>query len=292
MKKKTTEEFIEDSIKIHGDKYDYSLVEYKTAIIKVKIICKEHGVFEQTPNSHSKCGCIKCGGRYSNQDIFLKKAQEIHGDKYDYSLVNYTTATTKVKIICATHGIFEQIPNSHLCGCGCLKCGINKTSSKQTMSQADLISKCNTVHNNKFDYSLIDYKNCKIKVKIICPEHGVFEQSPDHHSRGIGCPECSKYYGNFNDKFLYIFYDYKYNLMKIGASKDPKQRLKEISKGKDRTGLKILKIYEKCANMERKIHIKYEMFRTNHILYEDGSSEWFNLPDSEIYKIDDIISQK
>jgi len=292
MKRKTTEEFIKDAQKIHGDKYDYSLVDYKTAIKKVKIICKEHGIFEQTPNSHSKCGCMKCGGRYSNQDYFLEKVKKIHSDKYDYSLVEYKNAKIKIKIICPEHGIFEQLPMIHIRGCGCPKCGKIQQHKNQTISEQDFIDKCNKIHKNKYDYSLVKYKNCKIKIKIICPDHGIFEQSPDHHSRGVGCPTCSKYYGDFNKKSLYVFYDNKYNLMKIGASKNPEYRIKEISKGKNRTGLEILKIYKNSASIENKLHIKYEKYRTNHTLYEDGGSEWFRLPKNEIFEIEKFIFRK
>jgi len=129
MKRLTTEEFIEKSIKVHGDRYDYSLVEYKNAHTKVKIICKEHGVFEQTPNTHlNGSGCLECGGtKQLNTKKFIKKAKEIHGKKYDYSLVNYINAKTKIKIICTNHGEFEQTPNSHLNSCGLSKLQQRKT---------------------------------------------------------------------------------------------------------------------------------------------------------------------
>jgi hypothetical protein len=292
MKQKTTEKFIEDAKKIHGDKYDYSLVEYLNAFTKVKIICYEHGIFEQIPNSHisAKCGCMKCGGRYSNQNLFILKSREIHNNKYDYSLVEYKNAHEKIKIICPEHGLFEQLPMVHIMGCGCYTCGRTSIITKQTISQENFIKKCKNVHNKKYDYSLVEYTNCKSKVKIICPEHGTFEQSPDHHSRGIGCPECSKYYGGkIKNKDLYIFYDKKFNLMKIGVSNDPNKRIKEISKGKDKTGLILLKTYKKLGALESLLHKEYDKFRINHTLYTEGSTEWFNLDESEIYNIDIFI---
>lgn len=291
----TTKEFIENSKKVHGDKYDYSLSNYIDAHKKIKIICKEHGIFEQPSNSHisAKSGCPYCSKTFQlTTEVFIEKSIIKHNNKYDYSKTEYINAKTKINIICKEHGNFTQTPNSHLNGTGCPKCGIKTLAKKQTISNQDFIDKSNKIHNNKYDYSLVDYKNCKIKIKIICKDHGMFEQLPDHHSRGVGCPTCSKYYGSFNDKYLYIFYDYKFNLMKIGASKDPEKRLKEISKGKDKSGLKILKIYEKSANIEKNLHIKYDKYRTNHILYEDGGSEWFNLPENEIIEIDKIISRK
>jgi hypothetical protein len=130
-------------------------------------------------------------------ECFINDAIKIHKDKYDYSLVQYVNARTKIKIICKDHGIFEQVPNSHLVGNGCYYCGKLSLAKKQTITQENFIEKCNKVHNNKYDYSSVNYQNCKVKIKIICPEHGIFEQTPDHHSRGIGCPTCSKYYGSF-----------------------------------------------------------------------------------------------
>ena len=117
--------FIEQSRQIHGDKYDYSKVEYKTISTKVCIICPEHGEFWQTPALHiwSKNGCSKCGGtnKSSNKE-FIEKAKKIHGDKYDYSKVEYNGNKTKVCIVCPIHGEFWQKPNGHLDGNGCPKC--------------------------------------------------------------------------------------------------------------------------------------------------------------------------
>ena len=123
--KKSTKIFIEDSIKIHGITYDYSLVEYVNAKTKIKIICKEHGIFEQLPNSHLfGKGCSICGKTQKlSKEIFIEKANEIHTYKYDYSLVNYLNTNKKVKIICPTHGVFEQLPNNHINKkCECPKC--------------------------------------------------------------------------------------------------------------------------------------------------------------------------
>jgi hypothetical protein len=118
MKKRNTKQFIEDVKKVHSTKYDYSLVKYINNRTKVKIICPEHGIFEQRPYSHiSGQGCPKCGGTFKfTINDFIIKSKEIHGNKYDYSLVDYINTHTKVKIICKKHGIFEQQPNSHLNG--------------------------------------------------------------------------------------------------------------------------------------------------------------------------------
>ena len=179
--------FINRAKLFHNNKYDYSLVNYKNYETKVKIICPVHGEFEQTPHSHIKCGCTKCF--YDNirpsTDDFINKAKLIHGDKYNYSLVDYVHSKKKVKIICPIHGEFLQKPNDHLNGYGCLKCG-NKVSNTN-----DFINKARLIHNNKYDYSLVDYVHSKKKVKIICPIHGEFLQTPVDHLSKKGCRQCS-----------------------------------------------------------------------------------------------------
>ena len=186
--RKTTKEFILEAKEIHGDKYDYSLVNYVNNSTPIKIICKEHGVFEQIPYNHlNGKGCKYCGGTAKmDTNLFIIKAKEIHGDKYDYSLVNYVNSATKVKIICKEHGIFEQTPNNHISkGYGCFKC-LDKVYNTDSF-----ISKSKLIHGDKYDYSLVNYVNTNDKIKIICPEHGVFEQSPMSHLVSNGCVKCS-----------------------------------------------------------------------------------------------------
>ena len=194
-RKKTTEEFIKRAKEIHGDMYDYSLVEYKNNKTKVKIICPVHGTFEQTPNNHLRYGCNKCGGTYKlTTEEFIKRAKEIHGDMYDYSLVEYKNAHTKVKIICPVHGVFEQRPNLHLQRRGCKKCQYNDLKKKSKTTEEFIID-AYCKHDGRYNYKLVEYKNAHTKVKIICPVHGVFEQRPNIHLKGSGCPVCA-----INDK--------------------------------------------------------------------------------------------
>lgn len=123
-------EFIIKAIEIHGDKYDYSLVEYKNCDTKVKIICKEHGIFEQSPYSHvkSKNGCPKCAGLNLNTEDFIKLCKKVHGNDYNYDLVNYIDCYHKVKIKCNTCNlIFDAIPSAHSrCKTGCPQCNKSK----------------------------------------------------------------------------------------------------------------------------------------------------------------------
>ena len=186
--------FIEKAKKIHGEKYDYSLVEYVNSYTNVKIICSKHGVFEQSPNSHlRKRGCPICGRinmglkKRNTLNNFIEQAKSIHNDKYDYSLVEYVNNHTKIKIVCPKHGVFEQKPNSHIIGkSGCLIC-----SGKYKSDKNFFIEKAKKIHGEKYDYSLVDYKNNNTKIKIICSEHGVFEQKPNNHLSGQKCPICN-----------------------------------------------------------------------------------------------------
>ena len=117
------EYFIEKANKIHNFKYNYDLIKYIDIHTKVCIICPEHGEFWQTPHHHlAGFGCKKCSGNFSDKNMFIEKAQQVHGDKYDYSKVDYVNNRTKVCIICPEHGEFWQIPNSHLNGKGCKLC--------------------------------------------------------------------------------------------------------------------------------------------------------------------------
>ena len=122
-----TKSFIEKAKQIHGDKYDYSKVEYVNSHTKVCIICPKHGEFWQTPNNHTHKtnpkGCPSCNGtKKLTTKEFIEKAKKIHGNKYDYSKVEYINNLTKVCIICPKHGQFWQTPNKHLTGCNCPFC--------------------------------------------------------------------------------------------------------------------------------------------------------------------------
>jgi very-short-patch-repair endonuclease len=199
MKKVNTQSFVKNAIFVHGNRYDYSKVEYKSAKEKVCIICPEHGEFWQTPANHlSGQGCpicadlsrIKC--KSLTKEEFIEKARNVHGDKYDYSKVEYKNYTTKVCIICPEHGEFWQKPNNHLSGYGCKKCANKMLSQTKRSSKEEFIEKARKVHNDKYDYSKVDYINGKTKVCIICPKHGEFWQTPNKHLCGEGCPGCKE----------------------------------------------------------------------------------------------------
>ena len=199
MKKVNTQSFIEKAKFIHCDKYDYSKVEYKSAREKVCIICPEHGEFWQTPTNHlSGNGCPVCAdlSRVKNKsltkDEFIEKARKIHGDKYDYSKVEYKNYMTKVCIICPEHGEFWQKPNNHLSGYGCKKCANEMLSQMKRSNKDKFVEKARKIHGDKYDYSKVEYVNSRTKVCIICPMHGEFWQTPNKHLSGEGCPGCKE----------------------------------------------------------------------------------------------------
>jgi len=97
-----------------------------------------------------------------------------------------------VLIICPIHGEFWQRPADHLSGKTCLKCSYDIRTENQTFDNTIFITKCNEIHNHKYDYSKVKYKNSQSQVTIICPAHGEFIQFPKHHLRGHGCKLCYK----------------------------------------------------------------------------------------------------
>lgn len=189
--------FVQRSRLVHGDKYDYSKVEYDYSNEKVCIVCPKHGEFWQTPTNHMKgYGCPRCSTRYVDTEIFIAKARAVHGEKYDYSKVTYSYALEKVCIICPEHGEFWQKPASHLSGQGCPDC-----SKHGHFDTNKFIEKAKEIHGNKYDYSKVIYNKATERVCIICPEHGEFWQTPHEHRKGCGCPICA---GRYLDRNLFV----------------------------------------------------------------------------------------
>ena len=175
-KKLTTEDFIEKAKKVHGDKYDYSKVNYINQDTKVTIICPIHGEFKQLPPSHTnrKGNCPECAKkirgikqRFTTKE-FIERARKVHGDKYDYSKVNYIDTHTKVCIICPKHGKFWQEPNNHIIGKkGCIKCSNNfSQKEKDLLSFIKSIYKGKIINNSK---SIIP----PLELDIYIPEHSL-----------------------------------------------------------------------------------------------------------------------
>lgn len=196
----TTEQFVDKAIKVHGTKYSYNKTNYIGTSIKIEIICSEHGSFWQLPKDHingrgcRKCGFIKCTAcAIKTTEQVIKQFKEIHGYKYTYNKVNYIKDNVKVLITCPIHGDWEQIPSSHLQGCGCPECGIIEAANKRIYSFEYFIEQAHIVHDKKYTYDKLSYKSYRKHTKIICNMcKMVFNTSPQHHVNGTGCPSCAK----------------------------------------------------------------------------------------------------
>ncbi len=221
------DEFIERSIQLHGEKYDYSKVKLNGVDREILIICKDHGEFEQTPYNHlTSYGCNKCARliaadkRRLTKEEFETRSHKIHNNKYDYSKIIYKGYITLVEIICPVHGVFQQLPSVHLIGCGCIQCGRESMSQKQTLTIEEFIERAIAVHGDKYDYSSTEWVNGKTNIKIRCKIHGLFEQNPYNHLKGCGCRRCVV---NTHSRIglewiLFIEQYYKLNLQHIANS--------------------------------------------------------------------------
>lgn len=194
----TKEEFIEKSIKVHGDRYIYAKIpnEFK-ASDNVVIICPIHGEFIQCARTHYRGGgCQKCAvvnlskSRLLTTESFLEKYNEKFGDKYDTSLVEYKDFETKVKLICPKHGVFEMSPHSLMSGKGCPKCGKEMGHENKKIAREEIIARASKIHNFKYDYSKTFWNVLSDEVTMTCPIHGDFTQTMRKHLMGSGCREC------------------------------------------------------------------------------------------------------
>lgn len=208
-------DFLERFIKTHGDRYDYKNIDNIQDINKknkkVEIICNIHGSFFQNPYKHiNGQGCPECKRDKAFSTDFIEKSKKIHKNKYNYSNVIYEGSKKPVNIVCPIHGEFKQAPYLHLRGRGCRICKSEEISIKRRLKYDDFIKRCNIIHNNKYDYSICDFKKTRDKIKIICPVHGIFNQNANSHLLGAGCPTCNSSKGELIIMRLLDEYDIKY----------------------------------------------------------------------------------
>lgn len=175
----------------HKSKYTYNNFEYVNMNTKGLITCPIHGDFLQSASKHLLVGrgCPKCDKSYKlTQEEVLSRVTSLYGDRFIYDMSNYKNTEEKINIKCKEHNTeFLQCIEHHLKGVGCPDC----ISVKRTMSQEDFISKVNTIHNFKYDYTKTIYTGSKNKLIITCPLHGDFTQLAESHSnQKSGCPKC------------------------------------------------------------------------------------------------------
>lgn len=191
--KLNTEIFIQRSVAVHGDSYDYSNSVYKNCATNVEIMCKSCGkTFHQLPPNHwMGYRCTHCYSNSSNAESkFITNARKCHGSRYDYSLVKYKNNRVGVDIICKHHGVFNQAPSSHTKGHGCPSCAGEKSSLRQRMSFTEFRDRSMLTHNNKYQYNEESFDGLGGKIGIKCPVHGWFEQNGKAHLHGKGCRLC------------------------------------------------------------------------------------------------------
>ena len=167
-KRKTTEEFIEEAKKVHNNKYNYSKTTYINAKSPITVICPIHGEFKQRPDIHlSGHGCPKCTDKSLTTEIFIKKAKEIHGFKYDYSKSVYKGYNIPLRIICSIHGEFMQKPHYHLSGSGCYECGKIKSDESKRKNNDQFVEEAKRIHSDKYDYSEVEEEIYDMVVSIL-----------------------------------------------------------------------------------------------------------------------------
>lgn len=198
-RKHTQESFVTKCKEIHGDLYDYSLVDYKNVNSKIKIICKTHGIFEQRCDHHLEGKhCRHCKfdqkskfRKYTREE-FIEQCKIKHNNFYTYENTSYDKIKGRIEITCPTHGAFTQIADKHLNGGdGCPNCKIVKVANAKRIPFEQHIKDFIAVHGNKYDYSKAKpVDSIKEKIYIICKLHGGFRQILQIHKNGANCPKC------------------------------------------------------------------------------------------------------
>lgn len=196
--------FIEASRKKYGEHcYDYSRVQYVNNSTKVELICiKCRNTFMQDPRNHlhaCKVGCPACAHqvqtqkRRCSQQDFINKATIVHGQLYDYKHVLYVNKCTNVDIMCnRCQKVFKQTPDSHVNQkSGCRPCNAKLQHIAMFDTKESFVAKAQKVHGRKYNYDKTLYVRSSQQVDIVCSQHGVFQQRPNDHVKGRGCPVCS-----------------------------------------------------------------------------------------------------
>lgn len=219
--------FIAEARKIHGRKYDYSQVVYKTALTPVKVVCRRHGAFYPTPANHylnkiKPSGCPKCGIEKRSRETFLAhksafvtKARKVHGRKYDYAQTDYTGIVKSLSVNCRRHGRFSVIAASHLRGSGCPVC--RRENLWESDGYPNFVRRALRIHGRKYDYEKARKRSGGGKVTIVCPEHGEFVQLPNTHLNGHGCAKCG--IANLANKFKLTRAEFVRRAKKVHGSK-------------------------------------------------------------------------
>lgn len=189
------ETFLKKARVVHGEKYDYSAVQYVSTHQNVTIACRVHGPFLQSPAAHLRgAGCPVCAGKGLDTNGFVARARALHGERFSYDRAVYRDATAKITVTCPDHGDFDVLPGVHVRqngSGGCKPCRNEWLSRRFARGNDGFIAKARIVHGDKYEYSQVRYVNKESNVLITCPKHGAFEQRGGVHLAGGECPACS-----------------------------------------------------------------------------------------------------
>lgn len=229
-RRKTTQEFIEEAKKVHGNKYDYSETKYINSTTKVKIKCNKcNTIFEQLPNNHLHGkGCNICGQlrvhqkRLKTTEDFISIAKTLNKNKYDFSEFKYKGAKVKGKVWCNTcKEFFYTTPSNFLKGRGCPKCAIKSRATKKASTTEEFIERAKKIHGNKYDYSKVQYVNSNTLILIKCNHcNKFFTQKPHKHLIGQGCPFCRNNRSSKEEQFIIKILSKKFKSLKTQYKSD------------------------------------------------------------------------
>lgn len=211
MKKEyTTEMFIQKAYQTHGDLFTYERSFYVKATIPITITCRIHGDFTQTPNNHLRGqGCPVCGDilrrskRRIGREEFIRRCNEVHGDQYDYTNIDYRIIDTTILVRCFIHGEFEVTAGNHLYGKnGCPDCRRLKIGNLFRMSFTEFRKRARRIHGDRISFENVRYVNARTKIELTCKKHGSFWTVPYSILKGRGCQKCG---GSLGESYVRRF---------------------------------------------------------------------------------------
>jgi hypothetical protein len=277
----------------HGDKYGYHEQDYTNLVTKTRITCKACSEdFWQRPHDHFKGGCQTCALKITGhiafekaKNSFIERAKEKHGNRFEYSRVEYTGRKNYIEIRCAEHDVwFNCIAGNHLNGDGsCPICSVEKSTAHAVERKVDCAhrfkEKAISKHGDLYDYSQSVYVDSITKVVIVCKDHGPFKQSPCDHLKGAGCPSCKGGFDPLSEATLYyVRFDaelgpfYKIGITNISV---------DVRFKRHKTPYQIIKTWpyltgENAAKEERRILNEFSDFRyKGENVIKDGNTELF-----------------
>lgn len=177
-RKLTKEDFIIKAKEIHGDKYDYSLTNYKGILQNIKIICPNHHIFEQKPDHHlyRKQGCASClPNKKINQQEFLDRMDIIFGDTLLFTRSQYVNNSTGIIVTCPIHGEFSKIPSYLFNGDGCAKCRFDiRKANGETVRAPEVFFKNVKLRSPNLSFNNSVFKGHNDPIIVTCQKHGEF----------------------------------------------------------------------------------------------------------------------